>query len=174
MKLDKLPLLPQEDPMTTPHEIELTAGIISAYVRKNAVRPSDLPGLIAEVHGALVRVSAGAAPVVVEAQKPAVPIKKSVFADFIVCLDDGKKFKSLRRHLRTAYDMTPEQYREKWGLASDYPMVAPNYAAKRSALARSSGFGQQRKDKAAAVAEKPSKAPRKRAKPVKTVSEPAS
>ena len=130
--------------MTTTHEIELAADIISAYVRKNAVRPADLPGLIAEVHGALVRVSAGADPVAVEAQKPAVPIKKSVFPDFIICLDDGKKFKSLKRHLHTAYDMSPEQYREKWGLASDYPMVAPNYAAQRSALAKSMGLGQQR------------------------------
>jgi len=160
--------------MAESNEIELAADIISAYVRKNAVRPADLPGLIADVHGALVRVSAGADPVLAEAPKPAVPIKKSVFPDFIVCLDDGKKFKSLKRHLHTAYDMTPEQYREKWGLASDYPMVAPNYAAQRSALARSSGLGQQRKGKAVTVAEKPSKGARKPAKAVKSVSEPAS
>ena len=81
----------------------------------------------------------------VEEQKPAVPIKKSVFPDFVICLEDGKKFKSLKRHLRTSYDMTPEQYREKWGLASDYPMVAPNYAAQRSALAVNIGLGQKRK-----------------------------
>jgi predicted transcriptional regulator len=160
--------------MAESNEIELAADIISAYVRKNAVRPADLPGLIAEVHGALVRVSAGADPVVVEAQKPAVPIKKSVFPDFIICLEDGKKFKSLKRHLSTDYDMTPEQYREKWRLASDYPMVAPNYAAQRSALAKSMGLGQQRKGKAEAVAEKPSKAARKPAKSAKAVEEPAS
>jgi hypothetical protein len=96
--------------MAESNEIELAADIISAYVRKNAVRPADLPDLIAEVHGALVRVSAGAVPVVVEAQKPAVPIKKSVLPDFIICLEDGKKFKSLKRHLSTSYDMTPEAY----------------------------------------------------------------
>ncbi len=161
--------------MAESNEIELAADIISAYVRKNAVRPADLPDLIAEVHGALVRVSAGADPVVVEAQKPAVPIKKSVLPDFIICLEDGKKFKSLKRHLSTAYDMTPQQYREKWGLASDYPMVAPNYAAQRSALARNSGLGQQRKgNKTAAVDEKPSKPARKPAKAVKAVKEPVS
>ena len=159
--------------MAESNEIELAADIISAYVRKNAVRPADLPDLIAEVHGALVRVSAGADPVV-EAQKPAVPIKKSVLPDFIICLEDGKKFKSLKRHLSTAYDMTPQQYREKWGLASDYPMVAPNYAAQRSALARSSGLGQQRKGKSAATVEKPSKPARKPAKAAKAVREPAS
>ena len=158
--------------MAETNEIELAADIISAYVRKNAVRPADLPDLIAEVHGALVRVSAGAAQAVVEALKPAVPIKKSVFPDFIICLDDGKKFKSLRRHLHTAYDMTPEQYREKWGLASDYPMVAPNYAAQRSALAKGMGLGQQRKGKTAAVAGKPPKVARKPAA-VKAASEPS-
>ncbi|MDR3436107.1 MucR family transcriptional regulator [Telmatospirillum sp.] len=160
--------------MAESNEIELAADIISAYVRKNAVRPADLPGLIADVHGALVRVSAGSDPVVVEAQKPAVPIKKSVFPDFIICLEDGKKFKSLKRHLGTDHDMTPEQYREKWRLASDYPMVAPNYAAQRSALAKSMGLGQQRKGKAAAVAGKLSKAARKPARAVKAVEEPAS
>ena len=142
--------------------IELTAEIISAYVCKNAVRPSDLPGLIVDVHSALVSVATGIDPVMVEAPKPAVPIKKSVFPDFIVCLDDGKKFKSLKRHLSTVYGMTPEQYREKWGLPAEYPMVAPNYAAQRSALAKSMGLGQQRK--AAAAAEKPVKAVRKRAR----------
>ncbi len=157
--------------MAEANEIELAADIISAYVRKNAVRPTDLPGPITEVHGALVRISAGADQAVVEAPKPAVPIKQSVFPDFIVCLDDGKKFKSLKRHLRTAYDMTPEQYREKWGLASDYPMVAPNYAAQRSALAKSMGLGQQ--PMAAAVAGKPPKATRKPAA-AKAASEPAS
>lgn len=157
--------------MAEANEIELAADIISAYVRKNAVRPSDLPSLIAEVHGALVRISTGVVPVVVETQKPAVPIKKSVFPDFIICLEDGKKFKSLKRHLGTDHDMTPEQYREKWGLASDYPMVAPNYAAQRSTLAKSMGLGQQRKGRTAAVGEKPSKAARKPANVAKPASE---
>jgi predicted transcriptional regulator len=141
--------------MTETYEIELAAEIVSAYVRNNALRADDLPGLIAQVHSALVRVASGAAePVVVEEQKPAVPIKKSVFPDFVICLEDGKKFKSLKRHLRTSYDMTPEQYREKWGLASDYPMVAPNYAAQRSALAVNIGLGQKRKAVAAVEADK--------------------
>lgn len=159
--------------MAEANEIELAADIISAYVRKNAVRASDLPALIAEVHTALVRIATGADAVVVEAQTPAVPIKKSVLPDFIVCLEDGKKFRSLKRHLRTAYDMTPEQYREKWRLPADYPMVAPNYAAQRSALAKSMGLGQQRKLKVSAVAEKPAKAARKTAKAVKAAGEPA-
>jgi predicted transcriptional regulator len=140
--------------MSETYEIELAAEIVSAYVRNNALRADDLPGLIAQVHGALVRVAAGAAePVVIEEQKPAVPIKKSVFPDFVICLEDGKKFKSLKRHLRTSYDMTPEQYREKWGLASDYPMVAPNYAAQRSALAVNIGLGQKRKAATASAVE---------------------
>ena len=133
--------------MVESNEIELAANIIAAYVHKKSVRPSDLPGLIVEVHGALVRLSVDSQPVVVEQQTPAVPIKKSVFPDFIICLENRKKFNSLKRHLRTAYDMTPEQYQAKWGLASDYPMVAPNYAAQRSAPAVSAGLGQQRRAK---------------------------
>jgi len=120
----------------------LAVNVVSAYVSKNSVPVADLPLLIADVHGALVRVGAGvpAAPVV-EAQKPAVPIKKSVFDDFIICLEDGKKFKSLKRHLRTSFNMTPDEYRRKWGLGQDYPMVAPNYAKKRSDLAKVMGLG---------------------------------
>ena len=125
--------------------IELAADIVSAYVANNSVAANDLPALIGEVHGALLRVSSGIQEVPAEAPKPAVPIKKSVTADYIICLEDGKKFKSLKRHLRTQYNMTPEQYREKWGLAPDYPMVAPNYAKARSDLAKSMGLGQQRK-----------------------------
>lgn len=124
--------------------IELAAEIVSAYVSNNSVSASDLPSLINEVHAALTRVSTGVVEPVVEALKPAVPVKKSVNADFIVCLEDGKKFKSLKRHLRTQYNMSPEDYREKWGLPSDYPMVAPNYAAARSELAKKMGLGQQR------------------------------
>ncbi|MDJ1159061.1 MucR family transcriptional regulator [Chelatococcus sp. SYSU_G07232] len=125
--------------------IELAADIVSAYVSNNTVSANELPGLINEVHAALVRVVAGAAEAPAEAPKPAVPIKKSVTPDYIVCLEDGKKFKSLKRHLRTQYNMTPEQYREKWGLAADYPMVAPNYAKARSQLAKEMGLGQQRR-----------------------------
>ena len=107
---------------------------------------SDLPALISEVHSALSRVIGGAAPVVqAEAPKPAIPVKKSITADYLICLEDGKKFKSLKRHLRTQYNMSPEQYREKWGLPPDYPMVAPNYAEARSQLAKKMGLGQQRR-----------------------------
>ena len=126
--------------------IELTADIVSAYVSNNSVPASDLPALISEVHSALSRVSGGAAPVVqAEAPKPAIPVKKSITADYLICLEDGKKFKSLKRHLRTQYNMSPEQYREKWGLPPDYPMVAPNYAEARSQLAKKMGLGQQRR-----------------------------
>jgi MucR family transcriptional regulator, transcriptional regulator of exopolysaccharide biosynthesis len=124
--------------------IELAADIVSAYVSNNSVAVSDLPSLINEVHAALGRVTAGAVEPAAEAPKPAVPVKKSVNSDYIVCLEDGKKFKSLKRHLRTQYNMSPEEYREKWGLPSDYPMVAPNYAAARSELAKKMGLGQQR------------------------------
>ena len=125
--------------------IGLTAEIVSAYVSNNTVSSGDIPALINQVHAALLRVSSGQAEASSEPLKPAVPIKRSINPDFIVCLDDGKKFKSLKRHLRTQYNMTPEQYREKWGLPSDYPMVAPNYAAARSQLAKQMGLGQQRR-----------------------------
>lgn len=125
--------------------IELAAEIVSAYVSNNSVPASDLPGLLSDVHSALMRVSTGAAPAVPEAAKPAVPPKKSVTNDYIVCLEDGRKFKSLKRHLRTQYNMSPEEYREKWNLPPDYPMVAPAYAKARSALAKQMGLGQQRR-----------------------------
>jgi len=125
--------------------IELAADIVSAYVSNNSISANDLPALIGDVYSALQRVSKGEVEPVVEPLKPAVSVKKSVSPEFIVCLEDGKKFKSLKRHLRTQYNMTPEQYREKWGLPSDYPMVAPNYAAARSALAKQMGLGQQRR-----------------------------
>ncbi|HWP87323.1 MAG TPA: MucR family transcriptional regulator, partial [Burkholderiales bacterium] len=108
------------------------------------VASADIPALINQVHTALLRVTTGEAQPSSEPLKPAVPIKRSINPDFIVCLDDGKKFKSLKRHLRTQYNMTPEQYREKWSLPGDYPMVAPNYAAARSQLAKQMGLGQQR------------------------------
>jgi MucR family transcriptional regulator, transcriptional regulator of exopolysaccharide biosynthesis len=125
--------------------IELTASIVSAYVSNNSVPTADLPALIGQVHSALTRVSSGHGEVPSEPPKPAISVKKSVTPDHIVCLEDGKKFKSLKRHLRTQYNMTPEQYREKWGLPPDYPMVAPNYAAARSHLAKQMGLGQQRR-----------------------------
>ena len=125
--------------------IELAADIVSAYVSNNSVPAADLPALIGEVHLALSKVANGGAETPAEAPKPAVSIKKSVTPDYIVCLEDGKKFKSLKRHLRTQYNMTPEQYREKWGLPVDYPMVAPNYAKARSELAKEMGLGQQRR-----------------------------
>ena len=124
--------------------IELTASIVSAYVSNNSVPSADLPALIGQVHTALARVSSGHGETLGDALKPAVPVKKSIGSDYIICLEDGKKFKSLKRHLRTQYNLTPEQYREKWGLGSDYPMVAPNYAAARSRLAKQMGLGQQR------------------------------
>ncbi|HTP91411.1 MAG TPA: MucR family transcriptional regulator [Xanthobacteraceae bacterium] len=125
--------------------IELTANIVSAYVSNNTVPSADIPSLIGQVHAALKLVSGAQAATPSEPPKPAVPIKRSVNSDYLVCLEDGKKFKSLKRHLRTQYNMTPEQYRDKWGLAPDYPMVAPNYAAARSQLAKQMGLGQQRR-----------------------------
>jgi predicted transcriptional regulator len=129
------------------HFIELAADIVSAYVSNNSVPASDLPTLINDVHSALVRVMSGSVPPPAETPKPAVPAKKSVTNEYIVCLEDGRKFKSLKRHLRTQYNMSPDEYREKWGLAPDYPMVAPNYAKARSNLAKQMGLGQQRRRK---------------------------
>jgi predicted transcriptional regulator len=125
--------------------IQLTANIVSAYVSNNTVPSAEIPNLIGQIHSALLRVSGGQAPTPAEPLKPAVPLKRSITSDYLVCLEDGKKFKSLKRHLRTQYGMTPEQYREKWGLPPDYPMVAPNYAAARSQLAKQMGLGQPRR-----------------------------
>ena len=124
--------------------VELTAEIVSAYVSNNSVVASDLPSLIGDTFDALSRASAKAAQPIKEELKPSVPVKRSVTPDYIICLEDGKKFKSLKRHLRTHYNLSPEEYREKWGLPHDYPMVAPNYAAARSALAKKMGLGQRR------------------------------
>lgn len=125
--------------------IELTAQIVAAYIGHNSVPSGEIANLIGQVHSALKRVVGASAVAPAEVQKPAVPVRRSIASDYIVCLEDGKKFKSLRRHLRTQYDMTPEQYRDKWGLPPDYPMVAPNYAAARSQLAKQMGLGQQRR-----------------------------
>jgi predicted transcriptional regulator len=125
--------------------ITQAAEIVSAYVSNNTVAAADLPRLIADVNTALQRLT-GVVPAPFEEPKlvPAVRIVKSVTPDFIISLEDGQKFKSLKRHLRSSYNMTPEEYRAKWGLPADYPMVAPNYAATRSAMAKSMGLGNKR------------------------------
>jgi predicted transcriptional regulator len=126
----------------------LTAQIVAAHVSNNPVAPEGLPSLIQDVYRTLNGIGreVPAPAAVVERQAPAVPIKKSVFADFLICLEDGKRLKMLKRHLATAYNMTPEQYREKWGLPLDYPMVAPSYAKHRSSLAKKIGLGTKGKD----------------------------
>jgi predicted transcriptional regulator len=123
--------------------LELTTEIVAAHVGNNPIGATELPSLIQSVYRTLV--SVGATPVPAERPKPAVPVKRSVFPDYIICLEDGKKLKMLKRHLKTAYDMTPEEYRERWGLAPDYPMVAPNYAKHRSDLAKEIGLGTSRR-----------------------------
>lgn len=126
--------------------VELTADIVAAYVSNHVVQVSDLTNLISDVHQALSNTASPTpVPVVVEKPKPPVPIRKSIEDDYLICLEDGQKFKSLKRHLMTHYNMTPEEYREKWGLPSDYPMVAPAYAEARSRLAKEMGLGQRRK-----------------------------
>ena len=122
--------------------IEMTADIVSAYVGNNSVSASELPTLIQSIHRALTSVSSGAVEAQPQAKEPAVAIKKSITPDYLICLEDGRKFKSLKRHLRTKYDMSPDEYRSKWGLSKDYPMVAPNYAKARSDLAKQMGLGQ--------------------------------
>ncbi|WP_377849033.1 MucR family transcriptional regulator [Bosea sp. UC22_33] len=129
--------------------LDLVAGIVSAFVAHNSVPTSELPALIASTHAALASLGKEPIAAVEEKPVPAVSIKKSISPDFLICLEDGKKFKSLKRHLRTAYDMSPDEYRVKWGLPTDYPMVAPAYADARSQLAKSMGLGQQRRKTAA-------------------------
>lgn len=125
--------------------IDLAAQIVAAYVTRNAVEQGDLPRLIADVHRALELASTGQAVKEEAAEvKPAINIKKSITPDYLICLEDGKKFKSLKRHLRAHFNLSPEQYREKWGLPADYPMVAPNYATSRSRLAKNMGLGKKR------------------------------
>ncbi|SMH42136.1 MULTISPECIES: MucR family transcriptional regulator [Mesorhizobium] len=125
--------------------IELTADVVAAYVSNNPVPVSELANLIADVHAALGRVGGTVEAPPAEKQKPAVNPKKSIHDEYLVCLEDGKKFKSLKRHLMTHYGLTPDAYREKWGLDPSYPMVAPNYAAARSQLAKKMGLGRKRK-----------------------------
>ncbi len=119
--------------------LELTTEIVSAHVGNNSIALGDMPQLIQDVYKTLAIV--GTTPAVPERPKPAVPIKKSVLPDYVICLEDGKKLKMLKRHLKTAYNMTPDQYRERWGLPPEYPMVAPHYAKHRSALAKKIGLG---------------------------------
>jgi len=123
--------------------VELSTEIVCAYVSHNALSPTDLPKLIADIHGALKGLQTGESQEQHEERKPAVPVRKSVAPEYIICLEDGKKFKSLKRHLRTHYNLSPEEYREKWGLPSDYPMVAPSYSETRSRLAKANGLGRK-------------------------------
>ncbi len=125
--------------------VDMTASIVSAYVSANQINPQDLPALIRTVHSVLREVAGGVQVSVEPSQEPAVAVKKSITPEYIICLEDGKKFKSLKRHLRTRYSMTPEEYRAKWGLPHDYPMVAPNYAKARSDLAKRMGLGHARR-----------------------------
>ncbi len=150
----------------------LTSDIVSAYVANNTLVAEQVPDLINSVYAALNKVAVHGAEPVKEELKPAVPIKKSVTNEHIICLEDGKKFKSLKRHLRTHYDMSPEEYREKWGLARDYPMVAPAYAAARSELAKTIGLGQRRQMETASAtpSSKPAKGGAKRGRAAAKVS----
>ncbi|MGL4323280.1 MAG: MucR family transcriptional regulator [Beijerinckiaceae bacterium] len=125
--------------------VTLTAQVVAAYVSNHSVPPQDLPELIRSVYTTLTHIDASPSDGVIEVSKPAVSVKKSVHPEYLICLEDGKKFKSLKRHLRTQYNMSPEAYREKWGLPADYPMVAPSYAKARSQLAKDMGLGQKRK-----------------------------
>jgi predicted transcriptional regulator len=129
----------------SPDKVSLSADIVAAYVSRNSVTPSGLPALIESIHLALTNLGAAVAVPEAEVLVPVVPIRKSVTPGFLICLDDGKKFKSLKRHL-ASHGMTPDQYRTKWSLPKDYPMTAPDYAATRSALAKKLGLGRQRKD----------------------------
>ena len=146
-------------------KLDLTAAIVSAYVSKNSVPMANLAELVASVHASLAKLEVSPEPEK-SAPAPAVPIRKSVTKDYIISLEDGRKFKSLKRHLATHYGMTPDQYRQKWGLPADYPMVAPNYAATRSALARSIGLGRK---EASAPAEPEAAKPARKPRAKKTV-----
>ena len=135
--------------------VALTAKIVAAFLSHNVAAIADLPGVIQSVHRALSDVASPAPAPVAEKLVPAVPIKKSVTPDYIVCLEDGKKLKMLKRHLSSTYNLTPDDYRTKWGLPPDYPMVAPNYAAQRSAFAKSAGLGRKAPVVEAAPAKRP-------------------
>ncbi len=132
------------DGPAAPELVNITATIVAAYVSNNSISSNELPTLIADTHAALARAAGRSVPVEREESKPKIAVKKSVMPHHIICLEDGKKFKSLKRHLRTHYNLSPEEYREKWGLPHDYPMVAPNYARARSDLAKKMGLGTKR------------------------------
>ena len=159
-------------PMPPPDRLDLAVEIVAAYVARNSLPAAELPDLLRRVHEAVMAAAAGPAPEPeAEPLRPAVPIKKSVTDDFIVCLENGKRFKSLKRHLATAYGLTPDAYRAKWGLPKDYPMVAPAYADARSSLARKMGLGRKPSEAgppavspepAPQVEEAPARAPRRR------------
>ena len=136
-----------QDTVEKTNLLELTAEIVSAYCSNNAIKNDNITNLIQSVHTSLLTVTA-LGSVTQEKSKPVVPIKKSVTPDYLVCLEDGKKLKMLKRHLRTAHNMTPDEYRQRWGLPSDYPIVAPNYAKKRSILAKKIGLGRKPRKKA--------------------------
>lgn len=132
------------DQPAPPDHTAHAVAIVAAYVSRNPLSPTDLPKLIGDVHAAIAGLSRAAAQEPAPAELvPAVPVRKSVAPDFIICLEDGKRYKSLKRHIRTAYNLSPEEYRAKWGLPADYPMVAPNYAAVRSQLAKDNGLGRK-------------------------------
>ncbi len=134
--------------------VDMTAEIVSAYVGNNTIGAQELPGLIQQVYSALNQATRnGDAGIVAEPRRPAINIKKSIMPDYLICLEDGKKFKSLKRHLRTHYNLSPDEYRAKWGLPKDYPMVAPKYAEARSALAKEMGLGQKGRPKKRKLAE---------------------
>lgn len=134
----------QKDRVDRSELLALTSDIVSSHVSNNSVAMADVPALIEHVFGTLSKLGSEPVEEVKEKPKPAVPIRRSITPDYIICLEDGKKLKMLKRHLRTAYDMSPEDYREKWGLPADYPMVAPNYAAQRRTLAKKIGLGTKR------------------------------
>jgi predicted transcriptional regulator len=136
-------LMPND--LAAPDLLALTAEIVAAHVAHNSVTQADLPGLIQNVHSTLARLGEPSPPPPEEKRQPAVPIRRSITPDYLICLEDGRKLKSMKRHLHTAFNLTPEQYRERWGLPKDYPMVAPNYAAVRSAMAKQIGLGSKPK-----------------------------
>ncbi len=138
--------MPSEDQKKT--LLELTVQIVSAHVGRNQIAPASLPALIEQVHAALRSVGQEPVAVAAEKQQPFVAAKRSIFPDYIICLEDGRKLKTLKRHLRSTFGLSPEQYREKWGLAPDYPMVAPNYAQHRSRLAKQLGLGRKQQEAA--------------------------
>ena len=152
-------MMPSSSTVSSEEMVALTSRITAAYLRGNALPAADIAGVIAIVHGSLLRLGQSAPPQQQEILKPAVPIRRSVTAEYIVCLEDGRKLKMLKRHLMATYGMTPDQYRARWNLPADYPMVAPAYAERRSEFARASGLGRRRPEP------EPVTVPKKRGRP---------